>query len=157
MLRWVGAVLERTVSLRPKLVADEPFIARLSAQAFSDFDHRAGPRTLSLTQRDGVATRVAEREGQPLGFVTVEFERDGAWVQAIAVAANERGRGVGARLLAEAVRLARAKGARQLRLTTADANVEALELFLKCGFVIERRAPRYYSRGQDACILRRAL
>ncbi len=151
------AVLERAVSLRPRTDDDDAFIARLSRQAFSDFDPLAGPRTVSLASRDGVVTRVAARDGERLGFVTLEFGRSGAFIQAIAVSAAERGRGVGEKLMAEAIRVARGAGAPRLRLTTAQANVEALELFLKCGFVIERRLPRYYARGQDACVLGRAL
>jgi len=100
---------------------------------------------------------VAVRDGQRLGFVTLEFGRSGGWIQAIAVSLGERGRGVGGALMAEAIRVARRAGVPRLRLTTAQANVEALELFLKCGFLIERRMPRHYARGQDACVLGRAL
>ncbi len=153
----MGAVLERTLSFRAKTAADDGFVERLSRQAFSDFEPLAGSRTLSLTRREGVVTRVAVREGERLGFVSLELGRNVAWIQAIAVSPGERGRGVGARLMAEAVEAARRAGAARLRLTTAQANVEALELFLKCGFVIERRLPRHYARGQDACVLARAL
>jgi ribosomal-protein-alanine N-acetyltransferase len=153
----VRAVLEHAISIRSKTAEDDAFIERLSAEAFGDFQPHAAATTLHLTRRPGSATRLATRGDERLGFVVVERERDGAWISAIAVAPSERGRGVGARLMAEAARLARAAGAARLRLTTAQANVEALELFLKCGFAIERRVPRYYARGQDACVLARAL
>ena len=153
----MGAVLERAISIRSKTTEDDAFVAQLSAYAFGDFHHQAAATTLHLTRRPGSTTRLAVRGDERLGFVVVERERDGAWISAIAVAPSERGRGVGARLMAEAARLARGSGAARLRLTTAQANVEALELFLKCGFSIERRIPRYYARGQDACVLTRAL
>ena len=160
--RWtnvcvVGAVLERAISIRSKTSEDAAFIEQLSAQAFGDFQHHAAAATLRLTERPGSTTRLAVRGDERLGFVVVERERDGAWISAIAVTPSERGRGIGARLMAEAARLARGSGAARLRLTTAQANVEALELFLKCGFSIDRRIPRYYARGQDACVLTRAL
>jgi ribosomal protein S18 acetylase RimI-like enzyme len=153
----VGSVLDRTISMRPKTHADDDFIEQLSARAFGDFQHRAGPSTLRLATRPGSTTRLAVRGDERLGFVVVEHERGGAFISAIAVAPHERGHGVGARLMAEAARLAGTWGATHMRLTTAQANVEALELFLKCGFAIERRIPRYYARGQDACVLARAL
>lgn len=153
----MGAVLERSVRLRPLTAADDTFVARLSAEAFSAFDPHAGPHTLALTRREDVVTRVAVRDARRLGFVSVEFSRGAAWIQAIAVSAHERGSGVGGKLMAEAIRVARRAGTRRLHLTTAQANVEALELFLKCGFVIERRLPRFYTHGQDACVLGRAL
>jgi ribosomal protein S18 acetylase RimI-like enzyme len=136
---------------------DEAFVERLSTHAFGDFHHRAGSNTLGLTRRPRSTTRLAVRGDEPLGFVVVDLGAEGAWINAIAVVASERGRGVGARLMSEAIRLARGAGAPRLRLTTAQANVEALELFFKCGFVIERRMPRYYARGQDACVLARAV
>ena len=55
-------------------------------------------------------------------------------------------------------RIERSQQFEELQLVgTAGNGVEALELFLKCGFAIERRLARYYARGQDACILARAL
>ncbi len=153
----MAAVLDRAISLRRRTVEDDPFIERLSAQAFGDFHGNAGPNTLGLIRHAESVTRLAVREQQRLGFIVIEFRPDAAWIQAIAVVPSERGHGVGARLMHEAVRLARETGANRVRLTTAQANVEALELFLKCGFAIERRVPRYYARGQDACILARAL
>jgi len=65
--------------------------------------------------------------------------------------------GVGTRLMQAAVRAARRRSVRRLSLTTAQANVEALALFLRCGFRIERRMPRFYAAGQDACVLSRSL
>lgn len=153
----VNAVLDRAISVRRRTAEDDPFIERLSAVAFADFHRSAGPNTLGLARRPESVTRIAVREQSRLGFVVLEFMRDSAWIQAIATVESERGRGVGARLMAEAVRLARESGVPRLCLTTAQANVEALALFLKCGFAIERRLPRYYARGQDACILARAL
>jgi ribosomal protein S18 acetylase RimI-like enzyme len=60
-------------------------------------------------------------------------------------------------LLAAGIELARGAGARDVRLMTAQANVEALELFLKSGFRISERVARFYPRGQDACALVRRL
>jgi ribosomal protein S18 acetylase RimI-like enzyme len=60
-------------------------------------------------------------------------------------------------LLAEAVNAARAAGSVELRLCTAQANLEALELFAKLGFEIVSRTPRFYPRGQDGCTLKRRL
>jgi len=106
----------------------------------------------------GATTLVAARSGEPLGFVVVERRGEGrASLQAIAVEAGERGRGIGTRLVNAAIHLARSSGARELDLWTAQANVEALAVFLKVGFRIEERQPRFYARGQDACRLVRSL
>jgi ribosomal protein S18 acetylase RimI-like enzyme len=153
----MGEVLEPQVSIRLPGPGDDAFVARLAAVAFADFDPDAGPHTRALTRKPGVRLRVAVRGGERVGFVVVELAASGAWIQAIAVVPEARGRGVGGRLMGAAERLARGAGAARLRLTTAQANVEALALFLKHGFLIERRLPRHYARGQDACVLARSL
>lgn len=103
-------------------------------------------------------TLVASERGEPLGFVVVERRsQEQASLQAIAVEPTERGRGVGTRLVNAAIHLARGLGARELDLWTAQANLEALAVFLKAGFRIEERRPRFYARGQDACRLVRPL
>jgi len=151
------AVLERSVSVRRHGAGDDAFMERLSSLAFGDFDRDAANHTRALADKAGTQTRVAVRGNERLGFVIVELRAGTAWVQAIAVSQSERGRGLGALLMAAAERIAREAGSRRLSLTTAQANVEALELFMKRGFRIERRLPRFYGRGQDACVLVRAL
>jgi ribosomal protein S18 acetylase RimI-like enzyme len=101
-----------------------------------------------------MTTLVVTVDGQAVGFVSLELGRGGVgYVQAIAVRQSERGRGFGQRLLVAAERHARSLGATLLHLTTAQANVEAVALFLKCGFAIARRRRRFYGRGQDACTM----
>lgn len=143
--------------VRRRLPHDDAFIEALAAVAFDDFSPRAGPRTLGFAAAPSAETWVAVRGEERLGFVVVEPAGDAVWIQAIAVSPSERGRGVGGLLMRAAEHAARTHGAPRLRLTTAQANVEALELFYKHGFAIERRLPRYYARGQDACVLGRVL
>lgn len=80
-----------------------------------------------------------------------------ASIDAIAVVAAERGRGVGRSLMLAAERDAHARGVRSLSLVTAHANLAALDLFLRCGFAITRRVALRYARGQDACRLVKSL
>jgi ribosomal protein S18 acetylase RimI-like enzyme len=150
-------VLSRNVEVRRYGAADQDFVAALAALAFRDFERNPALTTLRML-RPPAATLVALRGDEPAGFVIVE-PHGGAFasIQAIAVAPGERCRGVGARLLRAALLAARRAGAREVRLCTAQANVEALSLFLKHGFVIVRRMPRFYPRGQDACLLARKM
>ena len=138
--------------------ADEAFAARLGAVAFLDFDPRAESHTRELVRARGAATLIASVEGEPLGFAVVHPARDEiSLLQAIAVEPQARGRGVGGALLSASERVARERVSRAMRLCTAQANVEALELFLKHGFRIEQRLARFYTNGQDACALVKAL
>jgi ribosomal protein S18 acetylase RimI-like enzyme len=153
----VSVALDTTVRIRRALPSDRAFLAALAHTAFSDFDPRAREHTLASVTAAGAVTLVALRGDQPVGFGVLEFRRGDAALQAIAVEARERGRGVGGRLMHAVEHAARKQGAAALRLCTAQANVEALALFIKHGFRIERRMPRFYPNGQDACMLGKSV
>jgi [ribosomal protein S18]-alanine N-acetyltransferase len=153
----MDALIDRAIAIRRRGPGDDAFIQRLAREAFAVFDPAAGARVLGLAERASKETLLAERGRERLGFLVLASQRETAWIEAIAVLSTERGRGVGTRLMQAAEHAARRAGCRRLSLTTAQANVEALELFLKRGFRIERRVPRYYTAGQDACVLTRAL
>jgi ribosomal protein S18 acetylase RimI-like enzyme len=154
----MGVALESRVAVRRAAPSDDAFFARLGEDAFGDFDPRARESTLGIVRQGGVVTLVATVDGEPVGFVSLELVRGGVGhVLAIAVRRPERGHGFGHRLLVAAERAARARGATRLHLATAQANVEAVALFLKCGFTIDGRHRRYYRQGQDACTMVKPL
>jgi diaminopimelate decarboxylase len=64
----------------------------------------------------------------------------------IAVAADHRGRGIGAALLAESFRWARSVGVRKLLLSVYPGNTAAIALYRKFGFVEEGRLSRQSRR-----------
>jgi ribosomal protein S18 acetylase RimI-like enzyme len=150
----VRVALDTRVAIRRAEPSDHAFLARLGADAFDDFDLRAEERTLEIVKHPATVTLVATVDDEPVGFASLELGRGGvAHLQAIAVGPAERGRGLGERLLVAVERAARARRATLIHLVTAQANVEAIALFLKCGFGIERRHRRFYGRGQDACTM----
>jgi ribosomal-protein-alanine N-acetyltransferase len=146
------------IEIRGRTGEDDEFIGGLSRQVFADYSNDAFRHTLAMTRRAGCRTLVAESRGEPQGFAIVEFLPEArASLQAIAVTAAARGRGIGRRLLRAVEQLARRRGVRQLSLMTGEANVEALDLFRKAGFRIVRSAPGYYSKGQAAYIMVKEL
>jgi ribosomal protein S18 acetylase RimI-like enzyme len=150
----VSVALESRVIIRRLEPSDETALARLGRDAFGDFDFRAEEHTLAIVKDPAVVTLVATVAGEPVGFASLELGRGGvAHLQAIAVHVAERGRGLGERLLVAIERAARARRATLVHLVTAQANVEAIALFLKRGFGFERRLRRFYGRGQDACTM----
>ena len=141
-----------TFAVRHRQFSDEDFIARLGALAFGEFSSNAGVSTLHMARSD--RTLIATRAEVPIGLAVVQHSSaDLSYLKAIAVVEHERGHGVGRLLLTSVEREARALGATGLRLHTAEANVAALELFLKRGFQINRRMPRFYVGMYDACEL----
>ena len=103
------------------------------------------------------STLIAELNGCPAGFSVSESHDRVAHLSAIAVEYEQRGLGVGSALLSAEQARARQRGFRALELCTADCNLEAIDLFLRRGFRIQRRLSDFYGRGQTACVLRQDL
>lgn len=153
----MSVALDTTVRIRRAQPTDRAFLARLSHEAFRDFDPRAREHTLQSIAAPDAVTLIALRGEEPVGFAVLEFRGGEAALQAIAVEARERGHGIGGRLMHAVEYTARRNRAGALRLCTAQANVEALALFIKHGLRIERRMPRFYPNGQDACMLAKSV
>ncbi len=136
--------------------ADDPFIGRLAARAFAEYDGQPAITIERLVRRG--ATWVAWRGAAPVGFAIVHPLNQGCVdLCAIAVEEDARGRGIGRALLAHVEETVVGAGMNEIRLHTAASNLSALELFLKCGFRLERRMPRFYRGVYDACALFKRL
>ncbi len=76
----------------------------------------------------------------------------------IAVKEGYRGRGIGTRLLVEAMRrLYNHYGAKEVYLEVRVSNERAIKLYKKLGFKVAQRVERYYADGEDAYIMARPL
>ena len=71
-----------------------------------------------------------------VGCVALEVYPEAALLRSLIVSAGERGRGLGERLTAEALRMARERGAREVYLLTETAR----EFFPRFGFAVADRA-----------------
>ena len=71
---------------------------------------------------------------------------DEAEILTLAVHPEARGRGQGARLVAEGVAAAGARGAYRIFLEVADDNASARAVYARAGFVEAGRRTAYYSR-----------
>jgi ribosomal protein S18 acetylase RimI-like enzyme len=148
----VGVATPTSLRIQKRRSADDPFIGRLAAQAFAEYD---GQPTITMQRlvRSG-STWLAWQGHAPVGFVTVHPLTHGSVdLCAIAVEENARGRGIGRALLAHVEQTVVEAGLNEIRLHTAQSNLSALELFLKCGFRLEQRMPRFYRGVYDACAL----
>jgi|SRR6478609_6595928 len=145
-----------TLQVRQRQSGDDRFIGRLAAQAFAEYDGQPGVTMQRLIQRG--TTWVAFRSDRPVGFATVvPLNQVSVDLCAIAVDEDARGVGIGRALLAHVELAALRAGLKEIRLHTAQSNLSALELFLKCGFRLERSMPRFYRGVYDACSLSKPL
>jgi ribosomal protein S18 acetylase RimI-like enzyme len=143
---------DASLQIQKRRSGDDPFIGRLAAQAFAEYDGHPALTVQRLVQRG--STWVAWREDAPLGFAVVHpLNRDSVDLCAIAVEEDARGLGIGRALLVHVERAVVSAGMKEIRLHTAQSNLSALELFLKCGFRVEQRMPRFYRGMYDALAL----
>jgi ribosomal protein S18 acetylase RimI-like enzyme len=147
------STIRNAILVREWTSDDDVFVARLAEEAFSEYARRPASYLLRVTHQANTRAWVALDAGVPVGLVVVELAEGAAAVLAVAVATRARARGIGGQLMQVAERHAFAGGARRLTLFTADANLAALDLFLRRGFRIISRKAGFYARGQDACQL----
>ena len=149
---------EATFVIRRATPSDARLIRELSLVAFGEYDPRAARTTANMMLEPGARTLVAERNGKLLGFIILRRQTGATLaVNAIAVTPTERGTGVGKRLMQAAEHYAKSHGIGRITLCTAQANLAALDLFLRRGFSITGRTAVYYWRGQPACWLEKQL
>jgi len=106
-----------------------------------DFESAAALLRASRLSLDGLRERfdnaiVASRDGEVVGCVALELHRDSALLRSLVVAEGVRGEGLGERLTAEALRLARERGAADVYLLTETAQ----RFFPRFGFRIAERS-----------------
>jgi len=124
------------------IVAEERFVrseeVRTSARAYRR----------RFRQRSDLETHLLAFEGTRLvGHVTVQRERHPVTRHvgslAIAVAVDARGRGIGRRLMAEAIAWSKDAGVEKLVLSVYPHNETAISLYRSFGFVEEGRLARH--------------
>lgn len=142
---------------RDATLADLPALLALEQQFPGD---RLGRRAFRHhLRRPSSRLRVACAGEAAGGYSLILHRADSADARlySLIVAPALRGGGLGARLLADAERCARADGAHGLRLEVRADNATALRLYLRAGYVRSGARIRYYEDGADAVRLRKDL
>ena len=128
------------VEVTPAVEADVPAIEQLVRDAYEPYVERIGRKPgpllddYSAIVADGRAL-VARRGGVIVGLLILSVHADHVLVENVAVAASDRGAGLGSRLLAIADERARAAGVGEVRLYTHVTMVENLAYYPRRGFV----------------------
>lgn len=109
------------------------------------WEHAANERTIYL---------LAVEDGKVVGYAGTWILDDEAQITNVAVAPERRGQGVGAALMAELIKEAKARGATRMTLEVRPSNTAALALYEKFGFRDCGHRPHYYlDNGEDAIIM----
>lgn len=138
--------------------ADLDGLHGLEARSFAS-DRIARRSLRRLIDGKSANLRVAVKRGELLGYRLVLFRKGSsvARLYSIAVDDRRRGAGVGARLLADAERVARDSGRGVLRLEVRVDNRNAVRLYESRGYTPIGRYAGYYADGADALRYEKAL
>jgi ribosomal-protein-alanine N-acetyltransferase len=109
----------------------------------------------ALAAERGLVLIAAGPDGGAAGYALFLRLGEEAELLRLAVEPALRGRGLGARLLAEALGRLAALGIRRIWLEVRPSNLTARRLYERHGFRLEGKRRRYYSDGEDALLYAR--
>lgn len=144
------------VTLRDLEPADLPAVLRIEQTSFSTpWSAQTFRSLLRRADTDMIAAVSADRL---LGYAVSWTILDQAELGNVAVAPEERARGIGRALVQAMLDRVRQRGAAECYLEVREGNASARALYERCGFSVIGRRRRYYARPtEDALVMRAAL
>jgi len=111
-----------------------------------------------LALHGDLSVRVAEEEGIVRGLVVFRTMVDEAEILNLAVDSTRRRRGIGSRLIKDALAACKTAGVKRIFLEVRDSNDAARKFYLRMGFTEVGRRRKYYSEPmEDALVLARTV
>src|SRR6202453_3561577 len=134
------------VEIRPAVPSDAARIRDLTRAAYSKWVARIGrePVPRQADYERAVAEHTIDlliADGGLAGLIETILRPDHLWIENVAVAPEQQGRGFGRLLLDHAERRALRSGRTEVRLLTNQAFAANLELYAKRGYIVDRTEP----------------
>lgn len=116
-------------------------------------DADEGLERIRATLADAGHTSYAALDGEALiGAATMRWEPEESEIIYIAVAPQRRGQGAGKAIIALLLEEARARDTRSVLVGTADASLENIAFYLKCGFRMDHVRRDYFAYIQPPIV-----
>ena len=145
------------IAIRRMRLEDVPAVHEIDTLSFSlpwperSFRFEVSENAVS---RGWVAEAAVNGESRIIGMLVLWLLVDEAHIATVAVHPDFRRCGIGSQIILEALKVARAEGARRAFLEVRERNLAAQEMYRKFGFEITGRRPRYYrDTGEDAILM----
>ena len=147
------AAARADVRLRDMVTGDVPTVVAIERASYTMPWSEATFRGL-LRRRDAEMVS-AEADGVVIGYAAFWCVVDQGELGNVAVSADWRGRGLGARLVEDVLRRAARRGVREVFLEVRPSNNVARQLYERLGFrPVGRRRNYYQAPVEDAIVLR---
>ena len=134
------------IEIRPALLEDAVAIRALTRAAYAKWVPLIGrePLPMQADYERAVAEHTIDLmivNGALAGLIETMLQPDHLWIENVVVAPEQQGRGFGRLLLDHAERRALQFGRPEIRLLTNQAFAANLELYAKCGYVVDGTEP----------------
>jgi GNAT superfamily N-acetyltransferase len=134
------------IEIRPAIPKDAAGIRALTRAAYAKWVPLIGrePLPMQVDYERAVAEHTIDLlivDGALAGLVEMILRPDHLWIENVAVAPEQQGRGFGRLLLDHAERRALQSGRREIRLLTNQAFAANLALYAKRGYCVNRTEP----------------
>lgn len=142
---------QRTEIIRDLSAADIKAICEIEKETFFD----AWNESMWVDEINNSLTHyiVMEENGKLIGYAGFWLVADEAQITRVAVAKEERGRGLGTRLTAMLINKAWELEAQAVTLEVRQSNIAAQRAYLTCGFNVEGVRPRYYEDNHEDAVI----
>jgi ribosomal protein S18 acetylase RimI-like enzyme len=147
-----------TLDLRPAGTLDTERLAGLFTAGYEDYyvPLRIDAASLEFMIRawdlDLEASRIAVRDGEPVGICMLGVRGDEGWIGGLGVVVPERRGGHGARLMEAVLDEARSGGLREVRLEVIVENERAIPLYERLGFELTRELEAWSLPGAPGAV-----
>lgn len=142
------------VTIRQATADDIPAIIELASFAESSASWAGGKYEDRIKGSSGIVL-VAETAGGIAGFIVMHLIAGECEIENIAVVPNLRRKGIGRRLVSDALDVAESQRCTAVWLEVRESNVAAKQLYKALGLEeISRRRAYYHDPEEDALILR---
>ncbi|MGW3492244.1 GNAT family N-acetyltransferase [Streptomyces sp. NPDC001020] len=149
------AFVDRPLTMRGVTEADLPELVRVDREAFPEEPY---PYFVlrQLFDLHGDRLLVLDDGERLHGYVLFVTTSDGyrSWIVSLGVTRDQRGRGLGRRLMLEVLRRLRAEGVREARLTVEPTNDAAITLYRSLGFSSDEGVRKdYFGADEDRLVM----
>ncbi|MFC5602048.1 GNAT family N-acetyltransferase [Sporosarcina koreensis] len=101
---------------------------------------------------------IAEEKDGIIGvFVIVPLTKETVEIKNIAVCEDKQGRGIGKKLLLEAIKVAKSNGYNIFEIGTGNSSIGQLALYQKCGFRISGVIKDFFVQHYDTVIMENGI
>jgi len=123
------------IEIRKAVNADEPAVAALWSECFSEGDHIAGFRF--AIQSPATVVLLAEAvDGTIVGSLLAGYDGFRGWLHLIATKTSERRKGIGKSLIRAGEEWLKGHGANRIRLLVDEDNIQVVDFYKSAGYGI---------------------